>query len=383
MAAARHANVLRVLLQRITRTSCYVNQRADDGRTTALLLAVAHDSSGECAALLLDAGADGCGATAFGTTVLSLAVRAGSMALAHRLLKLPDVDVNARDLRGRTALMLLALKGGDASVCAALLQQGATAAQLAHGGVGALLLACQEGHAAMAELLLDGGADLNARTSDEHELTPLVMAVLHRRTACITLLLRRGADANIAWLRGLSVLGVAVRIGCVESVRQLLAAKASADGSGSGEDAVVPPLVATSACGNSELVDALLDAGADVHNTALHNAARGGFVGVVRALLAFGAAVDWASPSAKPTVHTPLQYAIGAGHADVVAVLLAHGADRRLIDDSVSCSVRHPRGGGSDDDGHEGGIAYSFDDCDTTTTSHWAKLHRRLLIETH
>jgi ankyrin repeat protein len=287
--------------------------------------------------------------------VLSLAVRAGSMALVQRLLTLPHVDANAADLRGRTALMLLALKSGDATTCAALLRSGAQAAQLAHGGVGALLLACQEGHAAMAELLLDGGADVNSRTSDEHALTPLVMAVLRRRTACVALLLRRGADLNVVWQRGMSVLGVAVRLGCADSVRQLLAAKASADGSGIGEDAVVSPLVAASGCGNRELVDALLEAGADVDNTALHNAARGGFVGVVRTLLAFGAAVDWASPCAHPRVHTPLHYAVSGGHADVVAVLLAHGADRRLIDidDSVSASVRaalattvpHPRGG--------------------------------------
>jgi ankyrin repeat protein len=353
MAAAHHADVLRVLLQRVNQSD--LNQRANDGRTTALLLAVAHDSSGQCAQLLLDAGGDGFGATVLGTTVLSLAVRAGSMALVQRLLTLPHVDANAADLRGRTALMLLALKGGDATTCAALLRSGAQAAQLAHGGVGALLLACQEGHAAMAELLLDGGADVNSRTSDEHALTPLVMAVLRRRTACVALLLRRGADLNVVWQRGMSVLGVAVRTGCAESVRQLLAAKASADGSGIGEDAVVSPLVAASGCGNRELVDALLEAGADVDNTALHNAARGGFVGVVRTLLAFGAAVDWASPCAHPRVHTPLHYAVSGGHADVVAVLLAHGADRRLIDidDSVSASVRaalattvpHPRGG--------------------------------------
>jgi hypothetical protein len=206
----------------------------------------------------------------------------------------------------------------------------------------------------MAELLLDGGADPNSHTTDEHYMTPLVIALLCRRTTCIALLLRRGADANILWLNGMSALGVAVRRGCAESVRQLLAAKASADGSGIGADACVPPLVAASACGNDDLVNALLEAGADVDNTALHNAARGGFVGVVRALLAFGAAVDWASLSAHPCVHTPLYYAVGGGHADVVAVLLAHGADRRLVDvdDSVAASMRkaleamvpHPRG---------------------------------------
>jgi ankyrin repeat protein len=354
MAAARHADVLRVLLRQATQSD--VNHRAEDGRTTALLLAVAHDSSGECAQLLIDAGADGFGATALGTTVVSLAVRAGCMALALRLLKLPCVDLNAPNLRGRTALMLLALKGGDANVCAALLKHGAVAAKLARDGVGALLLACQEGHVAMSELLIDGGADLNSRTTDEHELSPLVMAVLNRRTACIALLLRRGADANVVWQNGMSVLGVAVRNRCVESVRQLLAAKASVDGCGMGADALVPPLVAASACGNGNVVDALLEAGADVDNTALHNAARGGFVGVVRALLAFGAAVDWASPSVHPRVHTPLHYAVLGGHNDVVAVLLAHGADRRLVDveaESVAASMRmeldamlpHPRSG--------------------------------------
>lgn len=108
------------------------------------------------------------------------------------------------------------------------------------------------------------------------------MAVLCRRMACIALLLRRGADANVVWQNGMSVLSVAVRSGYGEAVQHLLAAKASADGSGFGSDAVVPPLVAASACGNRDVVDALLEAGADVDNTALHNAARGGFVGVVR-----------------------------------------------------------------------------------------------------
>lgn len=82
-------------------------------------------------------------------------------------------------------------------------------------------------------------------------------------------------------------------------------------------------------CRNSvEEVQQLIKKGADIHaqfaynRTALHEAARGGFVQVTAALLAAGA-----DKEAHCRAGTPLHFAVGAGHAQVIRCLLNAGAD--------------------------------------------------------
>jgi len=60
----------------------------------------------------------------------------------------------------------------------------------------ALSFAAREGRLEAARLLLDAGADVNARESND--ISPLVMAITNRHTQVAALLLARGADPNAA-----------------------------------------------------------------------------------------------------------------------------------------------------------------------------------------
>lgn len=90
------------------------------------------------------------------------------------------------------------------------------------------------------------------------------------------------------------------------------------------------PLMIAAGLGQSQIVELLLTAGADVHTldprmgaTALHKAAQSGNPDVAALLLAHGAFIDLQSPSIG---HTALMDAVLHKHAAVVCLLLDRGA---------------------------------------------------------
>jgi RNA polymerase sigma factor (sigma-70 family) len=95
------------------------------------------------------------------------------------------------------------------------------------GSFTALHRAAHTGNLALAELLLDHGADIDAGTAVGQ--TPLHAAVLSERPALVELLLARGADPNSTTGRGMTPLHWAVIRGRADLARRLLAAGASPD----------------------------------------------------------------------------------------------------------------------------------------------------------
>ncbi len=73
-----------------------------------------------------------------------------------------------------------------------------------------LLNAVISGQAEMAALLLDKGADREARDTGEPGGTPLYHAASWGRTAVVELLVARGADVNARSKTGITPLGAAV-----------------------------------------------------------------------------------------------------------------------------------------------------------------------------
>jgi ankyrin repeat protein len=110
------------------------------------------------------------------------------------------------------------------------------------------------------------------------------------------LLLRAGADVNVANDLGIAPLSLACKNGSASMVEKLLAAGANPN--------------AASSTGETPLI----------------TAARTGNPNVVKALLARGAEVNTTRTALK---QTPLMYASAEGHADVVRVLVGAGADVR------------------------------------------------------
>lgn len=93
--------------------------------------------------------------------------------------------------------------------------------------VTALHNAAAQGHARLAQRLLDLGADVKAQ--DWHGVTPLIAAVAGGHTKLVTMLLAKGSDVNVVPAAAPTALLCAVQRGDLPMVELLLKAGAKAD----------------------------------------------------------------------------------------------------------------------------------------------------------
>lgn len=97
---------------------------------------------------------------------------------------------------------------------------------LAHGyspdGFTALHLACYFDHPAIASLLLERGAEVNAETRNAMRLRPIHSATAARTAGLVQLLLQYGAEPNAQQQGGYTPLHAAAKHGDIEIVRLLL-----------------------------------------------------------------------------------------------------------------------------------------------------------------
>ena len=252
---------------------------AEGDGATALHWAVRWDDA-EAVDLLLDAGAAVDAANDYGVTPLSLACINRNAALIQRLLT-AGADPEASTSMGETALMTCA-RTGSAGGVAALLAAGASNvdAREASRGQTALMWAAAQGHPEVARLLLTHGADVGART---------------RTRSLLVSLGGSGADrAAELPLGGFTPLLFAARRGNVESARLLL--DAGADVNETAPDGA-SALVVASFSGHGELATFLLRRGAQPNAAgagyaALHAAVLRADERLVRTLVAHGADPD-------------------------------------------------------------------------------------------
>ena len=172
----------------------------------------AENGSAAVVEALLEAGADPNATLRGGETALMTAARTGDAATVRALL-VRGADPNARDdFRGQTALMWAAARNNAAAVHA-LAELGADVhartetAERAPGGnrlfyappptgFTALAFAARGGHLDALRVLLEAGADVNDTLSDGQ--SALVVAVANANWALADHMLDRGADPNLA-----------------------------------------------------------------------------------------------------------------------------------------------------------------------------------------
>ena len=137
-----------------------------------------------------------------GTTALAWAVRADNLPVVQALLA-AGADPKASNRYGITPLELAATNG-NAATTSALLKAGADAAFVKSGGQTILMAAARTGNPDVVRALLDrsavdpkvhGGADVNARESSYGE-TALMWAVSENHAAAAKLLIEHGAEVN-------------------------------------------------------------------------------------------------------------------------------------------------------------------------------------------
>jgi ankyrin repeat protein len=137
-------------------------------------------------------------------------------------------------------------------------------------------LASLKGHTDLVELFLDQGVDVNW-TNNKND-TPVLWAARGNHIDTVRLLISRGANLHLENDKGSTPLYWAVRYGFVDLVR-LLVAEGHANVQQRRKLGLVTPIVLASALGHRDIVEVLLDYGANVTArvgngmTALHVAA--------------------------------------------------------------------------------------------------------------
>jgi uncharacterized protein len=267
--------------------------------------------------------------------------RAAAVALLFAL-------IPARSAFAADDALVLAAKQDDVAAVRGLLKRKASVDQSQADGSTALHWAAHWDNLAMADDLLRAGAKANAVT--DLGVTPLWLASLNGSSAMIERLLKGGADANTALPSGETPLMIASRAGAVAAVKLLVAhgAQVNAREGAKNQTALMWAVVQ----GHADVVEALLEAGADVTArssirtrrvntdaggfqaglvmdveqggyTPLLFAAQQGNVASARLLVDAGARVDDHAPDGTSV----LAVASLSGNAPVAAFLLEKGAD--------------------------------------------------------
>jgi len=225
-----------------------VNEADADGATA--LHWAAHRDDLETADLLLRAGANPDAANDYGVTSLALACVNRSAAMVEKLLA-AGANPNAAKVTGETVLMTCS-RTGSAQAVRALLARGADPnASEARGGQTALMWALAGKHTAVAGLLIERGANVNARSKTR---SGLEIAVRYGTGGVADQLPFREPRG------GFTPLLFAAQQGDMESVRMLLAAGANINDA-SPEDGTA--LSVASASGHEQLAIYLLERGSD------------------------------------------------------------------------------------------------------------------------
>jgi uncharacterized protein len=159
-----------------------------------------------------------------GDSTVANAAMQGERDTVRALLK-QGADVNAAQGDGMTALHWAALQG-DVELTQMLLYAGAnTKAATRLGGYTPLIIASQNGNAAVIEALLNAGAD--PKTPTANGTTPLMLAAASGKADAVQLLLKHGADVRAREsARGQTPLMFAAASGRVEAMQALITAGA-------------------------------------------------------------------------------------------------------------------------------------------------------------
>ncbi len=242
-------------------------------------------------------------------------------------------------------VLVMATRANRPWAIAVLMSRGATLPDVPRHGVDLLMEACSAGHAAMAEaLIVDAG--IGVLHADGTGKTALHCAVIANSPDIVRLLLKHGANVEAC----------ATEMEAAE-LRSVFGPEQELEGQ------PVTPLMIAAASGNSEIVQALVDAGADLEAggcAPVIVAARHGHPAIISLLLSEGAELRLCTDESNRgalasvlhfrsrldclrllaplhdysgddgTIDSPLGIAVEFGEADDVALLLECGAKIEL-----------------------------------------------------
>lgn len=254
------------------------------------------------------------------TDDLFQAVQNNKLDAAQKLLE-RGANVNARDEKGATPLMHAAVYATP-QLMKLLLDKGADVKAVDPTGASALMWGI--GDLKKVRLLVESGADVNARSS-RTGTTPLLLAARKAESLpVVSLLVAKGADVNAIETSGVNAVILAAAAGNVDVLKLLLAKGAGTENRQTGPGFEAPNL-------GSEILEAV-QKGANQRlggTTALMAAVAGESAEAVRLLLAKEVEID----ATTGTGITALFLASPKGNPAIVKLLLEAGANPNLKDE--------------------------------------------------
>ena len=295
------------------------------------------------------------------------ACRRGDLAQVKKLVN-KGHSVNGSQVHGKTPLVEASFRG-HSDIVRYLLEQNADVNKTDDLGLSALHCACKDGHLDVVNILLSKGADIEAR--DASGRTPPITAILHGHPTVVEALISSGASVNAATSR--HVLNHALERGHLNIIHMLLS-KGVVIMSEDGQD--MTPLIGAIVRGHHTEVEALILSGENVNNknnegyTALHYACQYGHLRIVKTLIFNGANIEaknyfGTTPLMKAAQHgqhlvvkvlissrasidhkdrlnhTALWYAANMSHNQCCFLLIAAGAEVRVLSKILQARLIH------------------------------------------
>lgn len=155
----------------------------------------------------------------YNATPLLIAAEHGYFDVVERLLKVPDIDINARTNDGTTPLFMAA-EYGHFDIVKLLLEAKADLNNKLEDGTTVLFVAAEYGHDDVTELLIKANANVEARLNNG--ITPLFAAAEKNHIETLQVLLEHKADVNGKTNDGETSLFIAAEKGHIGIVKLLL-----------------------------------------------------------------------------------------------------------------------------------------------------------------
>ncbi|XP_077592042.1 ankyrin repeat and SAM domain-containing protein 6 [Stigmatopora nigra] len=325
-SASGHENLVRFLL----RKGASVDSRNNYGWTP--LMQAARFGHLSVAHILLENGADINGRNRLGTSVLTMAARGGHTHVVKLLL---ESDAFVDDFDHLAAATEAVSNGNNNNSCSAV--AFGSAESCVGGGVRdfmdvtALMVASQHGHEAIVRLLLEWGSDVSF-TQKTTGWGPLMVAALSGKVAVAQQLVERGADPDRVNVLSKTAFELAMQLKQREIktyLDSITTVRPQTD-----DERRRPDVFSALKLGNSQLVKEILEEDSNQVNSSnqegaspLMIAAVSGQLEVVQLMVEKKAEID-----KQDGVHgwTALMQATYHGNKDVVKYLLGQGADVNL-----------------------------------------------------
>ncbi|XP_067661916.1 putative ankyrin repeat protein RF_0381 [Haliotis asinina] len=265
----------------------------------------------------------------FGINILHSACLGGDVKVVKYVLSQNMLDINSREQCGRTAVMLAA-ENGHKDVVELLVEKGADLSLVDETADNVLHCACRGGDAGVVKYILSKNrVDIDRRGL--HELTPIMMARRCKHREVVELLLSKRADGSLRYYNHINMLLSACREGDVEVVKFVLSQNI-VDVDSRGHRKKTPVLLAAE-YGHKEVVELLVENGADLSlayasgSNSLHVACSRGRLKVVKYIISQNIVDINCRGLGKKTA---AMFAAACGHKEVVELLFENGADLSL-----------------------------------------------------